>query len=319
MDDAAGLAVDDIIVFDNPNGQGLKRIVAVNVRRDGNAELVTEDASLADVIENGVLRSTLVLSDMDAVAADRDGRGDGAVYVDPDGAFQLSSSRGLRDGEGREDVGDVPALGAGEVDFDYGLKLAYDVGFEPSLDTEARFEWLSLKYCRIVATGALSLDVSAQFELTGELDHNPKRKLFGVSHLFIYGLVWQEVGIDVYAELEVTAAGALNVEAVYSAVKTVQVGVVYDDGAWSTVTSDGFKQNVEFSIEAKGTLLARVSVYPKLWTRFYSALAADMFVQPALGLDSTVRFAPEPVEMTRVDVDFTVDAYLSAGLRILDR
>ena len=179
VDTGAGVEVGDIIVFENPNGQGLKRVVEVNVTREGNVEWETEDASLAEVIEDGVLRSSLVISDMGAVEPTRTTRDGLAVYEDPAGAFQLTGAGpGVGNRGVREVAGNASGSGAGEVTFDYGVSLGYDVGFEPSIDTDARFAWFSLEYCRIVATGELSLDAWARFNLTGELTYNPQQKLY---------------------------------------------------------------------------------------------------------------------------------------------
>jgi len=318
---AGGLAVGDLIVFDNPNGQGLKRIVGVEPTRDG-VELATVDACLAEAVDTGVVCSSLVVDDMDGLVPTGSTQAGTLVYRDPAGAFQLTRQGGDGQGASRDEMGVIEGRYEGEADLGSGLSVGYGVGFKPIVATEARFESLSLKYCRIVATGEFSLDARAKYELAGELSFNPKKRLFGVSHTFYYqvGLlpVWQDVGLDFYAEMEVTAAGALNMEAVYSAAKTVEIGVEYDDGAWRTVTSDGFAQSVTFDVSAEGTLLATVKIYPVLWTKFYSALAASLYVEPTLQLDSQVRFLPLPVETTKFDTDFLVDSHVEAGFEIFD-
>ncbi|MBT7164164.1 MAG: hypothetical protein HN904_15390, partial [Victivallales bacterium] len=210
---AGDLAVDDLIVFDNPNGQGLKRIVAVDPTRDG-VELTTVDACLAEAVDTGVVCSSLVVDDMNGLVPTGATRDGALVYRDPAGAFQLTRQCGDGQGASRDEVGVIEGRYEGEADLGSGLNVGYGIGFKPTIDTEARFEWLSLKYCRIVATGEFSLDAWAKYELAGELSFNPKKKLFGVSHTFHYWVtplyVWQEVGLDFYAEMEVTAAGALN-------------------------------------------------------------------------------------------------------------
>ena len=318
---AGGLAVGDLIVLDNPNGQGLKRIVAVDPTREG-VELTTVDACLAEVIDTGVLRSSLVVSDMDGLVPTGATRDGGVAYQDPAGAFRLTGQAGDGQGASRDEVGVIGGRYEGEANLGSGLSVGYGIGFKPAIDTEARFEFLSLKYCRIVATGEFSLDAWAKYELAGELSANPTRKLFGVSHTFHYQVgylpVWQDVGLDFHAEMDVTAAGALDMEAVYSAAKTVQIGVEYDDGAWRTITSDGFAQSVTFDVQAEGTLLATVKIYPVLWTKFYSSLAASLYVEPTLQLDSQVRLLPLPVETTKFDVDFLVNSRVEAGIEIFD-
>ncbi len=318
--DAGALAVGDLIVFDNANGQGLKRIVAVNRTREG-VNLTTVDACLAEAIDTGVLRSSLVVGDMDGLVPASATRNGTQVYQDPAGAFRLTRQVVGEQGVSRDETGVVGGRYEGEADLGSGLSVGYGIGFKPTIDTEARFESLSLKYCRIVATGELGLDAWAKYDLAGKLGLNPKKKLFSVSHSFYYQVgylpVWQDVGLDFYAEMEVTAAGALNMEAAYSASKTVQIGVEYDDGTWRTVTSDGFTQSVTFDVSAEGTLLATVKIYPVLWTKFYSSLAASLYVQPTLQLDSEVRLLPLPVETTRFDVDFLVDSRVEASIEIL--
>ena len=323
VSDPTGLAVGDVIVFDNPNGQGLKRIVGMNAVRDGT-ELVTEDACLADVIGEGELRSSLLVSDMDAVPQSGGTRDGDLVYDDPAGAFSLGRSV-LPDG--REEAGEADGSAKGKVSFEAGLDVDYGIEFEPSFETHARFGWTGLTYCRLAAKGELSADASAIFHMSAKASYEDSRKVFSVSHTFFYAIgpcpaclpVWQDVGIDVYVAVDVQADATLDMEAVYKAIKTIEIGIEYSEGEWSPVTSDGFEQEMRFDVHAEGNLAATVSVYPRIWTRFYGMVSGRLYVVPELGLDSTVRFIPLPVELTKFDIGLEVDAFVEAAFGILDK
>jgi formylglycine-generating enzyme required for sulfatase activity/pimeloyl-ACP methyl ester carboxylesterase len=320
---AGGLAAGDIIVFDNPAGQGLQRIISMTAARAGT-ELVTEDVSLADVIGDGELRSSLLISDMTAVKPTGQMREGTLRYRDPAGAFALGMSSGRPD---REDGGDVDGSAAGKVAFEAGLEVDYGVGFEPTFDTEARFERNGLTYCRLSAKGKLDVAASADFDMTASANYDDSRKVFGTSHTFFYAIgpcpaclpVWQDVGVDVYVEVSVHTDATLNMEAVYEAAKTIEIGVQYDNGEWSTVTSDGFEQEMRFDVYAEGNIAATVSVYPRIWTRFYGMVSGQLYVVPELRLDSTARLLPPPVELTEFDAGFQVDAFVEATFGIFDR
>ena len=285
--------------------------------------MVTTDASLAEVVESGVIRSSGTITDMDAVGSQTRTRDGGSRYVDPDGYFTLNALPG--EGAVRADPGDIQGADTnGTVELTAEVDLEYDIGFEPSLDVEARFDFLALKYCKVVATGEFTLDALAQFELTAQAERQSDPvKLFGLSHELVYSIgpvpVWQTLGIDFYADLIFTAAAALNIEAVYEAVKTIQIGLEWDNATgWSFIHSDGFEQEITFDIHAEGTLAATLRVYPKIYTKFYSAVSGDLYVRPTLTLDAAARFIPTPVELTQFDVDFLVDSYVTAALTIFD-
>ncbi|MBT7299338.1 MAG: formylglycine-generating enzyme family protein [Victivallales bacterium] len=323
VDTAGTLAVGDTIVFDNPNGTGLRRIVAVGVSRAGDIELVTEEATLAQVVRKGTLHSSLVVSNMDAVEPNEFLPAAAPSYRDPAGHFVLSRTLG-EDGRG----GFVDLSGnRGEVSFAEGVDLHFDLGFGPVFELEARFDdpeapLPSPKYVRMVASGTLSLDATLELSNTvGYSNSVWEQNLGGFAHTFYYVVggvpVVQEVSVAFKAELALSAEAETYVGIGTVASKTLAFGFEWDEaGGYRLVTDSGFERSVTVDLGAGINASARLKVYPEISTRFYNCPQTSLYIVPSVGLDAGAQLDPPPVEMSKFDLGFLVESYVEASLRI---
>ena len=317
--DKGSLAVGDFILFDNPNGPALREITGF-VQDPAGTKIITDDGVLAWAFDTGVLRSSVAVSDLDGVAATAapDGR---LAYDDPGGVFHLTAEPGDGARAGAGEANRIEGRWTGDVDLGDGLGLEYAVGFRPAIETEVRFGGASVPYCRIAAAGEFELDARARYALASGTETSRRNRLFGLRHSFPHWIgelaVWQEVGMDVYAEMEASSEGPLDMDVDFAATAAVLVGAEFDGTTWRAITNEGFAHDTRFEIRAGGTMLATVRIYPVVWMRLYSSPAASFRLDPAVGVDSLHHAAPAPAERIRFDVDFQVDAEADASLGML--
>lgn len=327
VDTAGPLAAGDVIVFDNPNGTGLRRIVGMRNLRDGTVELDTEAANLAEVVGSGTLRCRLMVVETDSRWESRSRTGGQPDYLDPAGFFVLGGRLPGED-EAGDQRGDMSGSGDGDsVSFGTGVNLRFNLGFEPAFDVDARFGpggWIipQPQYVRMVARGRMSVD--AVLELDNTINYSQSvwsKNLGGFGHTFRYVVggvpVVQEVFVTFRGELELSAEAATSATIQAQAAKQLAFGFEWDSaGGYRLIDDSGFERNITVEVDAGIQASARLKVYPKFATRFYKCLETSFHVVPSFGLDAEMRYAPPPVEMTKFDVGFRVDSHVEASLKI---
>ncbi len=325
------LSVGDVVVIDAATTNTLRRVTAVNL--DGTVDTV--DAVLSELIENGVINTTISFpNDIEgntalsakSVDADR------VRYTDPEGAFSITS----------QNFGDAPAAERSTAERssdiatyakqmtlynDIGnVELGYTTSFTPDFATLVQYNKGiivdSPLLIRVYATGELSIDAMVGYYLSGaasiaNVTSTLAKKTLTANYFIGTVPVTQEITVEIKADFQFNAAAALDIESKLNATKTVGIGFVWEPGVGATLLKkDGVTKTITFDVSAQGGLTATVNVYPEISTKFYKSATGSMEIVPSLNLAAQARILPLPVELTQFDVDFKVDGYVGADLTI---
>jgi hypothetical protein len=329
--DAPGIAVDDIIILDNTFGRNLRMVTASDVNGNDN-HILTEKASLSEIIESGTLRTSVSMADSEPT-----GRRRMISLTDPLPLKPTIQNFESSDGRIRSETRDYgrpydPELSKrGLITLEDGVTLEYTVTFEAALEAEARWTDSVVDYPNYVKgllRGTLSVDAKAAYNIDGAVEYKANKTLFSKTFNFTYVVgvcpacipVLQDVTLEFIAELEFKAEASLTMEATGHAEKMVAIGFEWDEaGGFRMLKEEGSENVITFNVEGKAGAKGVLKVYPKASTSLYKAARVTLYVVPQIILDAAARLIPLPMEITKFDVDFLVQAYGSVDLTILGK
>jgi len=329
--DAPGIAVDDIVLLDNTFGRNLRMVTASEVNGNDN-HILTEKASLSEIIESGTLRTSVSMADSEPT-----GRRRMISLTDP--TLQKPTIQVFESSDGRirsetREFGRPfdPEIGTrGLVTLEDGVTLEYTVSFEAAMEAESRFTEAIVDYPNYVKgllRGTLSVDAKAAYAIEGDVKYKAKKTLFSKTFNFTYVVgvcpvcipVLQDAKIEFIAELEIKADANLTMEAIGHAEKMVAIGFEWDEiNGFRMLKEEGSENVITFNVEGKAGAKGVLKVYPVVSTSFYKAARLTLYVVPQIILDAAARLIPLPLEITKFDVDFLVQAYGSVDLTILGK
>src|SRR5690606_31563856 len=181
----------------------------------------------------------------------------------------------------------------GNTSLESGVTLDWGVGFEPEFELQARFSDSFVdtpEYIRAVARGTFNVTASAAYDLNASASYSFEKTLFERSYGFVYSIggvpVYQDVTLEIIAELDLAVDGELHASAEYTASKEVALGFEWDvDDGFEGFREDGFEQEVTFALDSQATASGTLKVYPALRTSLYKAAEVSLAVEPTLNLE----------------------------------
>ncbi|MBI3601199.1 MAG: hypothetical protein HY097_11260, partial [Nitrospinae bacterium] len=321
--DSGKITTGDFIVVDGVSGQTLKKVVSTTASQTG-VQVSTTDASIDDFLQDGAINSSVSISDLaDVSSAQKTSLKSGEqikTYKDPAGYFEISE---VYNNDAQENDGRLSKLSdySSRTSLDQNVMLGYNLKFRPNFVTEAAKKSGSLDYVRVKAVGELSLDALAAYNITGTVSNTVTRRLYKglISTRYVVGPVpvQQDISVEIYAAVEFNAQSSISMEGKLKASKKIEIGVEWTNAnGWNLLKSSSFDKEITFDMGSQGTVTATLKLYPVLTVSFYKAANTSLYVVPTLALDAEARLIPTPVELTKFNTDFFVDAYLTANLKI---
>lgn len=311
------------------SGGYLRAVTSVDVTSD---EIVvqTQDATLADAVEQISISSSQTLSDIADVdgvelsfAEDRATMRLSSVQHQRSGSVQESSLRWIaeqtdftlqRDGARR------PLVETSDV------TLGANISFEPEFRLGGSWSLVGgIESGYAIARGTLGLNATARYDFSGASTFEPppirllRRTWF--AYYQVGGVpVLQRITLDVQAAISATASTEINATATANASATVEVGVRYNpgSGSWEPVSSVDFARSLSARLDVEGGVEAEVRVIPRLTVETYEALAGSVSVEPSINGSITVinTAAPRcaPLELSGFDFALDVDCFVDLDL-----
>jgi len=321
---APSLVAGDIVIIPYSIGRWLRRVETV-ANDPGGVRITTSQADLGDVFESAVFRSKATAIEVpDGTSLARDHgttKGWARSFTDPGGTFHVEergTTRPFTDARAHKSEGNVQ--------LEVGVTYGYSAKFTPSYELETEINTASPDEERI------HLNLSGKFEFEGRAgyfyeasaSYKTKKELFSRAITLRYAVggvpVVQDVRLSFFAELDFSSTAAFKVDSVLKATRDISIDVDYDPSSgWSMSSEDGFERTVEFTVDGHTTANANLKISAELATTFYKAAEMKVTVQPTLDLQAAARFSPLPLEMTKFDVLFWVDAWVDANLTILGK
>lgn len=284
--DAATIAANDLIVVDNTFGRSLRRVVTT-MASGGGYEITTTKADMMEVFQSGeLITSTLLAEPMTAMAHE----------------------------DGMEELED-------------GVTLSYEMSFDPVFEGYMKFSdsfFDKPEKVRFTAEGVFAVKGLAAFQTSGSKEYDNKVDLASRTMRFVYVVggvpVYQEVILTLVGEVELSAETNFTAQMNVDAQKTIKIGFEWDQASgFQTIREDGFMETTTFTLDSQAKASATIKIYPVIKTRLYKMLAVGIEVVPQVNLEAEARFLPLPPELTKLDVDFFVDAQVFADLSIFSK
>lgn len=333
------LKVDDPIMVVIGDQEALKKITAARFEND-NTILGLEDGTLDYAIYSGQLRSQGTLTKMENLPGESSatpkarasflGRRERSLktrgyrtYLHPEGKFLIWRKE---TDPGRWIVEPENVKGyEGETNFEHGVIFDYDLSFEPSLETSAKWKERNFWYDRldalsVVAGGSLKLSGELGYYIAGSASFTAKKEEFvkaGIALTYAAGPVpvYQEVDLSLNAELTFSVDASITAKAIMEMEKSLKLGVKWERGqGWSTVTEDGFSRSVTYELNSEAGMKITLTVYPSISTTFYKSASAGFSAYPTLGVDAEADLMK--MEFDKFDIDFWVDGGVNAALKV---
>lgn len=271
--------VGNIVVSSAGEGY-LRRVLDTSVDQNGFVVMNTEEAPLTDAVDSASMHHSF---------------GDGQ-YFDPDRAEIV-------------DFG-INVNYDGTVIYEQdGLQVTLSQGnltFRPTLDFDFDLSWGRLEMLQLIAEGNLDANLvvtaRAQQAFTGSKDFT--YTLFESSPKIIVHMlgmlpVVEVITTKVDAHFEITAAVSGEASVGLAADANVLAGMRWEDGAITPITDAGLElEPVGPTLHVGGELVARATIEPRLYVKFYGAAGASVGVQAygALEAQATVDASVEGVE-----------------------
>ena len=238
-------------------GEGfLRRVVSVDVTED-QAVLVTEEASLVDVVERGTLRENFALE-----GAMRSGL-EWQLIEAREGVTADAGTLGLE----LKDV-DLPVTTGLSVTFTNG-----DVSFNPDIDFQLRIRRSSLQELRVAASGRLDFNVDVEVAASQKISTSDSTRLArfqGQPITFLIGIVPVVIlpTLDFIAGYEVGLEQEGSITSGLESENSLTAGAEYTSGNWTPI------------LDRSNTLEAR----PFVWDQSVSA-GAKGYIRPELSFE----------------------------------
>ncbi|HUW81642.1 MAG TPA: SUMF1/EgtB/PvdO family nonheme iron enzyme [Phycisphaerae bacterium] len=242
--------VGDILVSDVEPTGFLRRVTAVGDLRSGTVAVVTEQASLAEAVEQGNVQGHIALSPQGRLARTAAG------HVPQD----LSSSV----------VWELPD-GAGQA--------SLEVSFDPDLsfDPEIHFDW-GIDYLKLPFTGSIDASITGQVALSKAVTKSYTKSLGSVplgKAVIMAGPVpiYFSINLDLVAGLELSASAEGTFDVGGEARAEMTVGAEYRNRRWSPInTRDITFDFIEPAVTLGGSAQAEAYVRGQLEIHVYEFL-----------------------------------------------
>lgn len=321
---AGGLVEGDIVLVGNSFGRSLRRIAALT-GAPPSVEITTEKAALVDVFQSGELNASAVLLDPGVSANGLGGLSAAGRthkrYRDPETGLVLEQRR-------VHAARLSPPTGPHALLLDElpeGVELTYEMSFEPEVKAEVKFSdsFVSKpERVKLTATGHFAVDGRAAYTVDGAVEYAAETELLSRKLTLTYVVggvpVLQTVELALMAGVEMKAEHAFEASMDVHAEKTFTVGFEWDSAnGFLPIREDGFEQTTELTLSGEAKAEATLKIYPVIKTSFYEALTGEVEVVPQVVLEAEARFVPLPIELTKADVTFLVDAQAKGDLTIL--
>ncbi len=274
---------DSILFSENVDGgMTLCSVVDSSREADGTVIVQTSQGSLTDILDQGTIYSSFLLSEESSLGADqavaRAGRADqySAEQDDPPGIKNcLSSKRPKADGDP--------------------LTLTVTAEFEPQLITTA--EWgettaKELDSAEVGVIGSLSFTAQVQYDFTTAGVATKKFTLFKRVWKSNYSVgpvpVYQEITLSMDVEASASAEGAIKAGTQANLTETVEVGARYDGSSWTPYITHGEANSLTASLDVVGSATGSVRLIPKIEVKFYEVSGAVITVEPIIRSNLTL-------------------------------
>lgn len=318
LESAFGLSVGEAVLFANPHGQDLLRIISINTTDTGPDELTAEAISLADVLGNAQLNAQFQLPAPTTVKW-QTSDSEEAFYIGSDGFLALTQPRG--DGGEPTAGGTMPF--SGERELAPGVRLAYDLQFAPRIDCRTRWdEQAGLDEFLFSLDGELSSSLRLSVSSTEVIDIQQQTVELGeVRHRYRYSVgelpIIQEIAVQLRAEVSAASQRGASAAVHMSETDTVGMSVEYNQSTWQTTHVNAQRPEVTFDLPAAANLNAEIAVYPVVSFTFYSAEGVELERSSNLQWDMARRFFPPPTEITKLDLTTRTDQRVTVRRAIL--
>lgn len=277
------------------NGGYLKKVTSVNESASGTFVVTTEQAALADVVENGSFNQTL---DFSGAALSSKLKGLKDLTVGTEIKFSLSGTTIFEDEESGVEI----SIPEGEI------------SFSPSITLDAQLEWFDLKYFQASASGDLGLDLKLKAEASQsyskeyreELARYPKDFVFFIGPVPV--VVQAALVFDIGASLEANASGSVTVPT--SASASVKVGAEYKNASWSPIATQNFSLNIDTpTVDLNAGFVAHAFVEPRIEIMFYYVAGPYINVHPYAEFNAQAN-------LQEINWEGLLGAYSDAGFKV---
>ena len=257
-------------------GEGYLRRVTSVAAKGSILTVGTENASLTEVFEDAVIRTTARFTADDFAKV--------GIPLTKDGKARLILDARLYDSGG------VTADLAGEIEF------------LPTVELDVDIDLSSITYFKLIGSGGLTIDAdlnvdatqgsnaSVEWSLFEDIVHTPKPKKTVAT---LWPSVWVTSELDILIGFSMEATSPVSLETGFDTTTIITIGAEYENAQWENLSGISLDANQHGPLwEIDAGFGARLYLKPQLSARVYSVTGPNMALIPYMAFN--VEMLPPP-------------------------